>query len=83
MNEKTLTLEQAYRAMYYFLENEFKFMSPNELDGLLSSMSWDITGGHGPGDPGAWEDWLAAVNEALSRNENAAPPPKPTPINLR
>lgn len=74
MSEQKLTIEQAYRAMFYFLEHEYDLTKADEIGGMLSSLSWEITGGHGPADPGAWEDWQEAVSKALSREENAAPP---------
>lgn len=74
MSEQKLTVEQAYRAMFYFLEHEYDLTKADELGGMLGSLSWEITGGHGPADPGAWSEWLEAVQKALARTENAAPP---------
>ena len=77
MNEQKLTIEQAYRAMFYFLEQEYELTKSDELGGMLSSLSWKIwAGNHGPADPGAWQDWQEAVSKALSREENAASPRK-------
>ena len=73
MTEHKLTIEQAYRAMFYFLEQEYERTKADELGGLLSSLSWEITQGHGPADPGAWQDWQEAVEKALSTNDHAAP----------
>jgi hypothetical protein len=66
MNDQKLTIEQAYRAMFYFLEQEYGRTKADEIGGLLSSLSWEITGGHGPADPGAWGDWQDAVKKALT-----------------
>ncbi|CAG9267549.1 conserved hypothetical protein [Paraburkholderia unamae] len=74
MSEPKLTIEQAYRAMFYFLEHEYDLTKADELGGMLSSLSWEITGGHGPADPGAWQDWQEAVSKALAKSENASPP---------
>ena len=75
MNEQKLTIEQAYRAMFYFLEHEYQLTKSDELGGMLGSLSWQIWEGcHGPADPAAWEDWQDAVKKALSREESAAPP---------
>ncbi|MEM5370057.1 hypothetical protein V4C53_29020 [Paraburkholderia azotifigens] len=75
MHERKLTIEQAYRAMFYFLEHEYELTKSDELGGMLGSLSWLIwEGGHGPADPGAWQDWQEAVSKALSREESAAPP---------
>ena len=73
MNEQKLTIEQAYRAMFYFLEHEYEITKSDELGGMLSSLSWEIWAKAGPADPGAWEEWLEAVQKALARSENAAP----------
>ncbi|MES2934416.1 MAG: hypothetical protein V4805_13115 [Pseudomonadota bacterium] len=70
MNETKLTIEQAYRAMFYFLEREYGYTKADEIGGLLSSLSWEITGGHGPGDQGAWEDWLDAVLKATTTQDD-------------
>lgn len=69
----SLTVEQAYRAMFYFLEREYELTKADELGGMLSSLSWEIWERGGPADPSAWQDWLDAVRKALSRTENAAP----------
>lgn len=73
MQERMLNSEQAYRAMLYFLEREYERTGADEIGGLLSSLSWEITQGNGPGDPGAWEDWQWAVQKALSISDNASP----------
>lgn len=73
MNEQKLTIEQSYRAMFYFLEQEYERTKADEIGGLLSSLSWEITHGHGPADPGAWQDWQDAIKKALSIQDNAAP----------
>ena len=70
MNEQKLTVEQAYRAMFYFLENEYELTKADELGGLLSSLSWQIWESGGPADPGAWEEWQEAINKALSTSES-------------
>ena len=71
---KLLTIEQAYRAMFYFLENEYKITDSFELGGMLGSLSWEVWKEGGPGDPGTWEDWINAVQKALAKDESAAPP---------
>jgi hypothetical protein len=73
MNEPKLTIEQAYRAMFYFLEQEYEYTHADEIAGLLGSMSWVITCGNGPADPGEWEDWIKAVQKSFREKDNAAP----------
>lgn len=68
-----MTIEQAYRAMFYFLEKEYGLTNSDELGGLLGSLSWEIAGGHGPADPSVWQDWLEAVSRAFETDDDAAP----------
>lgn len=74
MSEQKLTVEQAYRAMFYFLEHEYELTKSDELGGMLGSLSWQIwEGGQEPADPAAWQDWQDAVQKACTTHENAAP----------
>jgi hypothetical protein len=74
MSEKKLTVEQAYRAMFYFLEHEYQVTKSDELGGMLGSLSWHVwADGHGPADPAAWRDWQDAVQKALTIPDNASP----------
>lgn len=70
MMNKSLTVEQAYRAMFYFLEKEYERTKADEIGGLLGSLSWQITNGNGPADAGAWEDWQEATNRALAVDDD-------------
>jgi hypothetical protein len=74
MNKQKVTIEQAYRAMFYFLEQEYERTKANEIGGLLSSLSWEITQGHGPADPAAWPDWQSAIQKALLIDDDSSPP---------
>ncbi|MGO4153078.1 hypothetical protein [Cupriavidus sp. YAF13] len=73
MSDQYLTVEQAYRAMFYFLEHEYDLTKADEIGGLLSSLSWEITQRHGPADAAAWQDWRDAVRKALTISDNASP----------
>jgi len=66
MDEVELTAKQAYRAMLNFLEQEYERTKSDDIAGLLSSLSWEITGDAGPADPGAWQDWMDAVKKAIA-----------------
>lgn len=69
-----LSVEQSYRAMFYFLEREYELTQSDELAGLLGSLSWQIwQTGHGPADPDAWQEWLNAVEKAKNTDDNAEP----------
>lgn len=56
-----LTLKQAYLAMFIFLDKEYERVPSDELGGLLGSLQLTVDGM--PMDPGAWEDWLDAVQK--------------------
>lgn len=73
MKLQKLTIEQAYRAMFYFLEREYELTKSDELGGMLGSLSWHIWKDGGPADPAAWQDWQDAVRKAMSIDENASP----------
>lgn len=62
-----ITIEQAYRAMFYFLENEYELTHSEEIGGLLGSLSWEIFSG-GPIDASVWNDWLTAVSKAKKQD---------------
>ena len=62
MNE--LTLNQAYLAMYSFLDAHYQRTKADDVGALLGSMSYLPDGG--PADPAIAEDWRAAVQAALT-----------------
>lgn len=70
MEEIKLTIEQAYRAMFYFLENEYNITRSDEIGGMLGSLSWNIWSNGGTGDPAAWKEWQDAVRKALATEEH-------------
>jgi hypothetical protein len=61
---KTLSEQEAYAAMFVFLENRYKLMDSDDLGALLGSMSLLPSGG--TVDPAIWEEWLAAIKDAKS-----------------
>lgn len=61
---KQLSERDAYAAMFAFLEQRYNQTQSTELGALLGGMSLLPDGG--PLDPAIWEDWLSAVEEALS-----------------
>ena len=67
----TLTYQEAFKAMFFFLEQEYELSGGNDyLGGLLGSMSWTTFEPPGPADPGAWEDWLKAIAKAKKDASN-------------
>lgn len=63
-----LTPEQAYLAMYAFLDKHFS-LGCEELGGILGSMALLADGS--PADPAIAQEWRKAVATALSGNVDA------------
>lgn len=59
-----LTSQQAYLAMFAFLEKEFRLTGSDEIGGLLGGMSLLADGA--PADPVVAEQWDSAVQHALA-----------------
>ncbi len=58
-----MTPEEAYRAMFAFLEATWERTGRgDELGALLGGLALDADGR--PMDPAAWTDWLAAVEQS-------------------
>ncbi|HEY0957376.1 MAG TPA: hypothetical protein VGE36_21665 [Roseateles sp.] len=66
--EPKLTPDQAYAAMYAFLDKHFS-LGCEELGGILGSMALLADGE--PADPGMAQEWREAVAAALSGNAHA------------
>jgi len=62
--DDSLTFEQAYCAMFYFLEKEYMLTKSDDIGGLLGSLDWAMWDDAKPADPAAWEDWMIAVKKA-------------------
>jgi hypothetical protein len=56
---KELTTQEAYAAMFAFLEYHFRINDSDVLANLLGGMSLLPDGG--TTDPAMWHEWLAAV----------------------
>ena len=63
-----ITIEQAYKAMFKYLENLYFISKSNDLGGFLGSMMLLDDGK--PADPAVWQDWLKAVKESVSEDTN-------------
>ncbi|RKH52647.1 hypothetical protein D7Y23_05985 [Corallococcus sp. AB050B] len=57
-----LTIQEAYAAMYEYLQALYSVSPSDELGGLLGSMSLLDDGT--PADPAVWADWVLAVRKA-------------------
>jgi len=64
--DEKLTLEQAYCAMFFFLEKWYKMTNSDDIGGLLGSLDWTIWSDAFPIDPAVWGDWLEAVKKMKS-----------------
>ena len=64
MKKKLLSPEQAFRAMFVFL-NEYhqRTAGKAELGDVLGDIQLNESDGM-PADPAAWDDWLAATDSA-------------------
>ena len=62
-----MTNEEAYRAMYYFLENYLKYIDSDEIKSLLGGLSLLEDGS--TADPAFASEWLKAVEKAKSDPE--------------
>jgi len=58
-----LTLEEAYCAMFFFLEKWYEMTGSDDIGGLLGSLDWTIWSDAFPIDPAVWGDWLNAVKK--------------------
>ncbi len=63
-----MTNEEAYRAMFYFLEDCYLRTKSDEIGGMLGGMAF--LGDGITADPAAWHDWLKAVERAKHDSES-------------
>jgi hypothetical protein len=61
-----MTEDQAYRAMFNYLESVWKRYPNIELGALLGDLSRDIWSDGTPGDPAVLKEWEAAVKKAMN-----------------
>lgn len=60
--EETITIKEAYTAMYAYLKMLYDMTGSDDLGGFLGGMSLLEDGT--PADPGVWDDWMRAVKQA-------------------
>jgi len=58
----TITIKQAYKAMYLYLEGLYDMTGSDDLAGFLGSMSMLEDGE--PADCSVWNDWLEAIEKS-------------------
>ena len=66
---KTLTNEQAFLAMYSFLEKYYESTQSDDVGALLGSLS--LLNDGNPADPAIQEEWIIAVNKVLEGKVHA------------
>ncbi len=59
--KKKLTVLEAYKAMFYFLENLYYLTKSDDLADFLSNMM--LLEDESTADPAYWEDWLSAIGK--------------------
>ena len=62
--ETILTVEEAYKAMYIYLNNLYEMTNSDDLAGFLGSMTLLEDGK--PIDSAIWDDWLIAINDVVT-----------------
>jgi hypothetical protein len=68
----TMTAQQAYQAMYSFLEEYFKMTHADEIGVMLGGLS--VLSDGLPADAGFRQDWLTAVQKVLSTERSGRYP---------
>jgi hypothetical protein len=69
MKKKLLSPEQAFRAMFVFLEAYYHRTSGSaELGDVLGDIQL-IASDNRPADPAAWDDWLAAIGTGSAESK--------------
>jgi hypothetical protein len=63
-----ITIDQAYLAMFYFLDALYQRTHSNDLGGFLGGFR-KLNDGK-PADPAAWSDWIEAINRVLSEKNS-------------
>ncbi|HDY8121393.1 hypothetical protein [Vibrio navarrensis] len=58
----TITIKQAYVAMYLYLEGLYQMTGSDDLAGFLGGMSMLEDGQ--PADSAVWSDWLDAIEKS-------------------
>ncbi|WP_013631019.1 hypothetical protein [Rubinisphaera brasiliensis] len=62
----TLTVLEAYQAMYAYLDRYYQLTHADEIGAMLGGMSTLQDGG--TADPAVWKDWLLSVQQVKNAN---------------
>ncbi|HEX5343116.1 MAG TPA: hypothetical protein VFX55_11525 [Duganella sp.] len=63
--------EQAYQAMFRFLEKYYELTQADDIGDLLGGMNREMFKDGYPADPAIWDDWKTAVREVLAASRPA------------
>lgn len=69
MDDKSLSVAEAYDAMFDFLEEHYNALHGDQIGSLLGSMS--LMEDCRPLDPALWETWERSVSKAISGEINS------------
>ncbi|MTV41608.1 hypothetical protein GM676_29065 [Duganella radicis] len=58
--------EQAYKAMFRFLEKYYELTQADDIGALLGSMNMKLFKDGRPADAAMWEEWQLAIREVLA-----------------
>jgi hypothetical protein len=67
MEEKEISIEDAYKAMFYYIENLYELTKSSDLGGFLGAMV--LLDGK-PMDSAVWEDWIDAIKKVENDKKN-------------
>ena len=71
MKKKLLSPEQAFQAMFIFLNDYYQRTEGKaELGAVLGDIQMNPRDGM-PADPAAWADWISAINAAVKNRTDA------------
>ena len=67
--ERTLTLAEAYKILFRFIE-QYHARGESSTTDLLTDLSLDVWAGGGSADPAQLEDFLRVANEVLGLSKH-------------
>lgn len=66
MKPINIEIEDAYMAIFDYLESSYQMTNSSDLGGLLGGLQLDSDGV--PFDTAAWNDWINAVSKATGKD---------------
>ncbi|WP_226391316.1 hypothetical protein [Penaeicola halotolerans] len=62
--DEKITIFEAYKAMFKYLENLYELTESDDLAGFLGSMTLLEDGK--PADQAVWDDWVKSINKVIN-----------------